>query len=101
MGEEVTADNNSNNETLNAILAGVNGCKHVLNLYAPSVNKYAIQAAFLSEKKGASVYVTGEKPESVHEQFDSLNAKLSIAHPFQLGKIKQFKNVVIDAATIN
>ncbi|MFH1695206.1 MAG: PadR family transcriptional regulator [Candidatus Micrarchaeota archaeon] len=87
--------------TLNAVFAGINGSKHILHLYAPSINKYALHATFLSKRSGVTAYVTGEKPNTVFEQFDFLSNKFSVIHPTRLDKIKQYKNVVIDAATIN
>lgn len=88
------------NETMNAILASGNGSKHILHLYAPSVNKYAIHANFLSKKRGTTAYVTGEKPDKIREEFDFLSTKLSVIHPSNLEKIRGFKNAIIDAASI-
>ncbi len=86
---------------LNTIFAGINGSKHILHLYAPSVNKYALHAAFLSGRKGSTAYVTAEKPDLVFEQLDFLANKPDILYPLKLNKIKEYANAVIDAATIN
>ena len=83
-------------------MSGLNGSKHILHLYGHSVDKYAIQAAFLSKKgNGSSVIVTGENRESVLEQFNSIGDKFSVLHPFNLGKITNYGTVIIDAATID
>lgn len=92
---------NQSRSMLNTIFAGIDGSKHILHLYAPSVNKYALHAAFMSERKGPTAYVTAEKHDSVLEQLDFLTNKPVIIHPLKLDKIKQYTNAVIDAATID
>ncbi len=87
-------------KTFNAIFAGMGGTKHVLHLHTPSVNRYALQAAFLSERNGKTAYVTSQRPDSIHERFDFPGDSLSVIPPKKLDTIKHYKSVIIDAATV-
>jgi len=91
--------------SVDAALAEIGKFKHILHLYSSDVDKYAIQAPFLTAaKEGEEVfYVTNDDPELVHREFKALGAKLSVARPEELGGLLggPGKRLVIDAGSID
>ena len=94
--------NKSDTLPINAILSSVSG--HVLHLYTPNVNKYAVQMPFLAmtQKGEEVVYVTNEDPGSVMQELKQLDIELSVIRPEDMGKIHADKlRIVIDAGSID
>jgi DNA-binding PadR family transcriptional regulator len=80
--------------------------KHVLHLYSPDVNKYAIQAPFLAAiKEGErAVYVTNEAPATVMKEFEGLGIELLVIKPDEMGKLAtadRSLRMVVDAGSID
>lgn len=90
----------SNKDELNTIFSSLNNLKHVLHLYAPTIDKYSIQASFLSQGNGNAAYITNDDPKLVNKKFNSYKIKVSVIHPKDMNKINNFKRIVIDAASI-
>ncbi len=85
---------------IDAILEGA--CvksRHALFLYTSLVNKYAIQASFLSSShKGEHLlYITEKEASAVRNQFD-LGQELLVIHPDNIGSLKTTDNlrIIID-----
>ncbi len=91
--------------TINAILAGASGLKHVLYLYTSNVNKHAIQSSFLAMAREGEeiVYVTAD-PKSVLDQFKRLSTELSTIRPWELDDLditgERKMRLVVDAGSI-
>ena len=88
-------------EKIGTIFSGIGGKKHILHLYIPTLNKYAIQSSFLEDKKERAAYVSTEEPETIAAQFVSSHKDLSIVSPKELEKIEGYKRIIIDAGSIN
>jgi len=86
--------------------ANVKGLNHTLHLYTSRVDKYAIQRAFVAYMGNdeKAVYVTVDNPESVIQEFDSINNKLKIIRPEEIKNLENEKNcklrIIIDAGSI-
>jgi len=91
----------TNKEKIKTIFSGINGKKHILHLYTPTLNKYAIQSSFLGDKKEKAAYVSTEEPETIAAQFDSSHKDLSIVSLKELEKIEGYKRIIIDAGSIS
>ncbi|MFH1774932.1 MAG: helix-turn-helix transcriptional regulator [Methanobacteriota archaeon] len=97
---------NKKSTSINTILAGIGGLKHVLHLYAPNVSKYAIQTPFLAAAREDEeiFYVTREDPKSVANEFKQLGIELSIIQPEDLDTLKTVGSrklrIVVDAGSI-
>lgn len=91
----------TNKEKIKTIFSGINGKKHILHLYIPTLNKYAIQSSFLGDKKEKAAYVSTEEPETIATQFDSSHETLSVISPKELEKIEGYKRIIIDAGSIS
>lgn len=91
----------SHKEKIKTLFSGADGKKHILHLYIPTLNKYAIQSAFLGNKKGETLYVTGEEPEIIKTQFESLDKNLPVISPREMEKIGNYQRIIIDAGSIN
>jgi DNA-binding PadR family transcriptional regulator len=82
------------------------GCNHTLHLYAPNVDKYTIQKAFLiparSEEK--IVYVTANDRTILAQQFDLSSLQLKIIKPTEIRKLEKEENselqLIMDAGSI-
>ncbi len=91
----------TNKEKIRTIFSGIDGKKHILHLYIPTLNKYAIQSSFLGNKNEKAAYVSTEEPETIAAQFDSRCKDLSIVSPKELEKIEGYKRIIIDAGSID
>ena len=81
------------------------GCNHTLHLYAPNVDKYTIQKAFLIPARNEEkiVYVTACDPTILAQQFDLLNLQLKIINPTEIRKIEEENSklqLIMDAGSI-
>lgn len=75
--------------TINTILAGASGLKHVLYLYTPNVNKHAIQSSFLAmAQEGEEIVYVTEDPKSALAEFKRLSTELSVIRPGELDGLK-------------
>jgi len=85
----------------------VKGMKHTLHLYAPKVDNYAIQRAFLTSiREGEEVfYITMGKPELPIHELKSANVKLKVIRPEELKCLesegKRELWIIMDAGSIN
>jgi len=81
------------------------GLNHILHLYTPKVDKYAIQGAFLPSIRNDEeiVYVTASKPKSSIRELNFGDVKLRIINPEELRDLKiedgEMK-IIIDAGSI-
>jgi len=85
--------------------ADAKGINHVLHLYTPKVDKYAIQGAFLASIRNDEeiVYVTAGKPKSSIRELNFGDAKLRIINPEELRDLKiedGEMRIIIDAGSI-
>jgi DNA-binding PadR family transcriptional regulator len=81
------------------------GCNHTLHLYAPNVDKYTIQKAFLIPARDEEkiVYVTAGDRTILAQQFDLLNLQLKIINPTEIRKIEEENSklqLIMDAGSI-
>jgi len=91
---------------MNSILSNTSDLKHSLVLYAPGIDKYALQSSFLMKTKNSEkiIYITNDNPDVVMEKFGSLGIKLSVFRPEKLSKLKPVKRklkIILDAASID
>lgn len=86
---------------LDTIFSSIDGAKHILHLYSPTINKYLIHASFIANGEGKVAYVTGEDPSIIEKKFNSFNIELSIFNPKDINKIMTYGRVVIDGSSIN
>ncbi|MFH1337571.1 MAG: helix-turn-helix transcriptional regulator [Nanoarchaeota archaeon] len=86
---------------IDAAFSSVADSKHVLHLYAPTVNKYLIHARFLSDGNEKTAYVTGEDPEMILKRFQPLGINFEIISPRNMDLTLEFKKILIDAVSIN
>lgn len=85
---------------INAVFS-VAGIKHVLHLYAPTVNKYLIHANFLLNGNEKTAYVSGEEPEKITKKFEQFKVNFSVIPPTNMNEIFGFKKILIDGASIS
>ena len=81
------------------------GCSHTLHLYAPNVDRYTIQKAFLipAENEEKIVYVTASDRTILAQQFDLLNLQLKIIKPTEIRKLEEENSklqLIMDAGSI-
>ena len=82
------------------------GCNHTLHLYAPNVDKYTIQKAFLVPARNEEkiVYITASDYTILAQQFDLLNLQLKIIKPTEITKLEKDENsklqLIMDAGSI-
>jgi len=85
--------------------ADVEGLKHILHLYTPKVDKYAIQRAFLASilNDEEAVYVTNDDPASLIREFNSI-VELKVIKPEEIRDLEREEKcklrVIIDAGSI-
>ncbi|MFH1239903.1 MAG: PadR family transcriptional regulator [Candidatus Diapherotrites archaeon] len=91
----------SHTKKIKTIFSGIGGKKHILHLYVPTLDKYAIQSSFLGNKKEKAAYVSTEQPETVHAQLDSSHKNLSIISPKEMETIENYNKIIIDAGSIS
>jgi len=91
----------TNKEKIETIFSNTNKKKHILHLYTPTLNKYAIQSSFLGNKKADAVYVTADEPETTRKQLESFAKEALIIPPKEMEKIGNYKKIVIDAGSID
>ena len=80
----------TNKEKIETIFSNTNKKKHILHLYTPTLNKYAIQSSFLGNKKADAVYVTADEPETTRKQLESFAKEASIIPPKEMEKIENY-----------
>lgn len=90
---------------INSILSNTSNLKHGLVLYAPGIDKYALQASFLAttRKNERVIYVTNDNPDIVMKKFNGLGVKIFIVKPEKLSELKPNKRklkIILDAASI-
>jgi len=81
------------------------GCSHTLHLYAPNVDRYTIQKAFLipAENEEKIVYVTASDRTILAQQFDLLNLQLKTIKPTEIRKLEEENSklqLIMDAGSI-
>lgn len=85
--------------------ADVEGLKHILHLYTPKVDKYAIQRAFLASilNDEEAIYVTNDDPASLIREFNSI-VELKVIKPEEIRDLERDEKcklrVIIDAGSI-
>jgi len=85
--------------------ADVEGLKHILHLYTPKVDKYAIQRAFLASilNDEEAVYVTNDDPASLIREFNSI-VELKVIKPEEIRDLEREEKcklrVIIDAGSM-
>ncbi|MGO8806801.1 MAG: PadR family transcriptional regulator [Candidatus Bathyarchaeia archaeon] len=85
-------------------ICGTNS-KHALHLYAPNVDKYSIQNAFLipSRANQRIIYVTGDDSSLLTEEFNHLSIQLKIINSSELYELNSEDNdlqLIIDAGSL-
>ena len=77
--------------------------KHTLHLYAPNVDKYTIQNAFLipAKQNQKVIYVTADDSSTLLHEFIRSNGQLKIITPPELYRLeKEACDIIVDAGSI-
>ncbi|MGD0646100.1 MAG: hypothetical protein ABSA75_14445 [Candidatus Bathyarchaeia archaeon] len=86
--------------------AGCKGSNHILHLYTPVVDKYAIHRGFLMSSRNSkgTVYATGCDDTSIFRELESMDGKLKIIKPNEVREIGKLEkcdlSIIIDAGSI-
>lgn len=105
MKEEKNDEASATAPAMKAILSGV-GCRHhVLHLYAPGMDKYAIQSPFMAmAREGEEVVYVTEDPKAAWTGFGPMGSSLTVIRPWELGCLDnpdgRRMRVVVDAGSI-
>jgi len=79
--------------------------KHALHLYAPNVDKYSIQNAFLisSRLNQKIIYVTADSSELLTREFNHVRGNLRVIYPSELYELRKEdfeQQLIVDAGSL-